>query len=152
MRERDAARAALENDAERLRVVDHEMPRWIAPALAVAFAAYFAVQDLAGPAVRHTMAFVFAFGYLGLVVGPLLRQRRDEQARLRAELVPPQHRRRVWVAASVLLVVLLGGVLLPDRLDWPYGTLAYGAVLGVPVLAGGWWLRRALARDLRTAP
>lgn len=144
------ARAALDDvGRERMRVVDHAIPGWIAPVLAVAFAAYFAVQDLAGPAVRHVMVFVFSLGYLALVLGPLLR-RRGEHARLRADLVPPEHRRRVRVAAMVLLVLLLGGVLVGDLVPLRQSAAVYGLTLGLLVITGGWWLRHALQRQVRT--
>jgi protein-S-isoprenylcysteine O-methyltransferase Ste14 len=135
-----------------MRVVDHAMPRWIAPAMAVAFATYFPVQDLAGPGVRHAMVFVFSLGFVGFVVGPVIRQRRAARSGLRADPVPAEHRRRAQLAATVLLVLLLGGVLLLDHLTWPHVALAYGLALAGTVLAGGWWLRRTLARQLRALP
>lgn len=146
-----AGREARESlDRERMQVVDDAIPGWMAPAMAVAFAGYFAVQDLAGPAIRHVMVFVFALGYLGFTIGPLIRRRPATQSRLRADLLSPRHHRRAQVAATVLLVLLLGGTLVVDRLGWPHGSLVYGVVLGLAVIGGGWWLRRSLACELRT--
>lgn len=147
-----ARRALLGIDAQRTHLLDHVMPRWVAPAIGVAFAAFFVLSDLGSGPVQRVVQIVFWLGYLGFFLGPWLRQRRADRAELRRELLPDTHRRPTAILGLVVAAVFLGGTLGADRLPWPHAQLAYGIVGGLVVAAGGAWVRHALLRELRVGP